>query len=187
MCRVDEGGISFASQRVIMNTIKCRVFTSLTLGFAAVLGVSAQNPPAAKSSVAVTGCVTRQQRDGSLSRKAAAPTPSPSTAPMDANNPEPLDTFVLTDAKPVKQGAASPKPTAPGVYVPDRTTYGLRGLEAQLAKHAGHRVELQGTLLPPVAAATRSSAATPAEGIDRIQVASIKMIGTDCSPAKKQD
>jgi hypothetical protein len=55
-----------------------------------------------------------------------------------------------------------------------------------LAKHVGHRVQIAGALMPPLAAKLPPKEAATAEGIRTVQVASVKMIGTDCSAAKRK-
>ena len=64
----------------------------------------------------------------------------------------------------------------------DTTAYGLRGHDAELAKHVGHRVEIGGSLMAPLAAKLPPNSASTAEGVRTVQVSSVKMVGTDCSP-----
>jgi hypothetical protein len=142
---------------------------------------SAQTPPAATPSISVTGCVAPVQRDGSTGPKAAGTQATPETAAIEANNPEPTGRYQLVDATPVgadQQPAATAKPDA---AEPKRTAYALVGQEKELAKHVGHRVQIAGALMAPPAAKLPPRAAATADGIRTVQVASVKMIGTDCS------
>jgi hypothetical protein len=147
--------------------------TATILAFAASVSLSAQTTPAPTPSVSVTGCVTEVQRDGSLATKATGPQATPETAATEANNPAPTDRYQLVDATP-----------AVGAAKPAKTTYALRGQENELAKHVGHRVEVAGALLPPLAAKLPAQAAATAEAVRTVQVKTVKMIGTDCSAAK---
>ena len=132
--------------------------------------LSAQTPPATTPSVTVTGCVSDVQRDGSLGVKATGPQATPETAATEANNPAPTDRYQLMDATPAAGGTQ-----------PAKTTYALRGQEKELAKHLGHRVEISGALLAPLAAKLPAKAAATADAIRTVQVATVKMLGTDCS------
>jgi hypothetical protein len=132
--------------------------------------LSAQTPPAPTPSVTVTGCVAEVQRDGSLGVKATGPQATPETAATEANNPTPTDRYQLLDATP-----------AAGAAQPAKTTYALRGQEKELAKHLGHRVEISGALLAPLAAKLPPKAAATADAIRTVQVTAVKMLGTDCS------
>jgi hypothetical protein len=132
--------------------------------------LSAQTPPAPNPSVTVSGCVTEVQRDGSLGLKATGPQATPETAAIEANNPAPTGRYQLVDA-----------PSAAGAAQPAKTTYALRGQEKELAKHVGHRVEISGALLAPPAAKLPAKAAATADAVRTVQVATVKMIGKDCS------
>jgi hypothetical protein len=151
--------------------------TATVFAFAASVSLSAQTTPVTGSSLTVTGCVAQVQRDGSTGAKPTGTQATPEAAPMEANNPDPTGRYQLLDATPA-QAVAPADPAAK----PARTTYGLRGQEAELAKHLGHRVQIAGTLEPPLAAKLPSKSAATAEGTRTIQVTSLKMVGTDCSP-----
>ncbi len=138
---------------------------------AASVSLSAQTTPAPAPSVTVTGCIAEVQRDGSLAAKATGPQATPETAAMEANNPNPTDRYQLLDATPGASGAQQAK-----------TTYALRGHEKELAAHVGHRVEIAGALLPSPAAKLASKAAATADAVRTVQVTTVKMVGTDCSP-----
>lgn len=137
--------------------------------------LSAQTPTAQAPSMTVAGCVSEVRRDGSLGVKATGPQATPDTAATEANNPAPTDRYQLLDATPAAAGAAQPA----------KTTYALRGLEKELAKHLGHRVEISGALMAPLASKLPPKAAATADAIRTVQVATVKMIGTDCSPRPK--
>ncbi len=149
--------------------------------------LSAQTSPAQTPPVSVTGCVAEAQRDGSLGTKATGPQATPDTATNEANNSStPTNRYQLMDAPPL---GADQKPTETGTAgtaaKPIRTTYALRGQEQELAKHLGHRVEISGSLMPPLAAKLPSKDAATAEGVRTVQVTSVKMMGTDCTAKPK--
>jgi hypothetical protein len=153
--------------------------TATLFAIVASASLSAQTPPAAQTPpITVTGCVAEAQRDGSLGTKATGPQATPETATNEANNPTPTNRYQLMDATSAAgtAGTADAKPV--------KTTYALRGHEQELAKHLGHRVEVAGSLAPSLAAKLPAKEAAAAEGVRTVQVSSLKMIGTDCSPAK---
>ena len=159
--------------------------TATLLAVAVSITLSAQTPPAPSPSVSVTGCIAQVQRDGSLGPKASGVQATPDTAANEANNPNPTDRYELLDATPVG-GEEKPAETATAgtTAKPARTTYALRGQESELAKHVGHRVQIAGGLTPPLTEKLAAKDAKAAETIRTVQVASVKMVGTDCSPAK---
>lgn len=160
--------------------MKSHVLISLVAACAP-FGVFAQAPaPAPKASIAVIGCVTPEQRDGSLGPKATGTTVTPETAPMEANNPALTGAFLLLEATPAGNAATPNQEQKP-------TSYALKGQEKELAKHRGHHVEITGALLPPIAVKLPSRSAAAAEGIRSIQVASIKMLAGSCPATKKME
>ena len=153
---------------------------------AASVSLSAQTAPAPPTpSVSVTGCVAQVQRDGSMGAKGTGTTSTPETAPADANSPDQTGRYQLLDATPLgadgKPVSAAAAAEAEKSAKPERTTYALRGQEKELAKHLGHRVEIAGSLMPPLERKLPAPAAKTAEGIRTVQVAAVKMVGTDCS------
>jgi len=135
--------------------------------------VSAQTDPVSQNTtVTVRGCVAPAQRDGSLAPKPGA-TATPDTAPMEANNPEPIDTFMLLDATRVPADSK----------VPGHTTFALTGYK-DLPKFNGARVEVAGTLKPLMVGRLPSGPASVADGVQRIQVSSIKRVAGNCSAKK---
>ena len=150
--------------------------TATLFAIVASASLSAQTPPAAQTPpITVTGCVAEAQRDGSLGTKATGPQATPETATNEANNPMPTNRYQLMDAT---SGADSADAKA------TKTTYAHRGHEQEFAKHLGHRVEVAGSLTPALASKLPAKEAAAAEGVRTVQVSSLKMIGTDCSPAK---
>ena len=123
------------------------------------------------STVTIQGCVSQVQRDGSLSPKPGA-TATPQTVSQESNNPNPTGVYQLLDAQ-----AAGDKNTRP-------TTYALTGHEAELGKLEGQRVEVAGTVVPPVGEG-RSKMAGAKDGSERIRVSSVKKIEGSCSADKK--
>lgn len=147
---------------------------------AASVSLSAQTTPAPVPSFSATGCVAEVQRDGSLGAKATGPQATPETAANEANNPSPTDRYQLVDATPAL-GAAQPAGAAQAA----KTTYALRGQEKEVAKHVGHRVQISGALLAPLAAKLPDKAKASAEAVRTVQVTTVKMVGTDCSAKPK--
>jgi len=47
--------------------------------------------------------------------------------------------------------------------------------------HVGHRVEIAGSLMAPLAAKLPAKSAATAEGVRTVEVSSVKMVGTNCS------
>lgn len=144
--------------------------TATILAFAASVSLSAQTPPPPTTAITVSGCVAEVQRDGSTGPKATGPQATPESAPFEANNPEPTNRYQLVDATMIP----TPDKAKP-------TTYALRGQENELAKHVGHRVQIAGGLMAPLASKLPSQAAATAEAVRTVQVTSVKMLGTNCS------
>lgn len=148
--------------------------TATLCAILASVSLSAQTTPAPAASLTVTGCVAEVQRDGSLGPKATGTgATTPETAATEANNPAPTDRYQLLDATPAADAGSAAKPA--------KTTYALRGQEKELANHVGHRVQIAGSLMAPLATKLPAKAAATADGTRTVQVASVKMIGTDCS------
>jgi hypothetical protein len=144
---------------------------------------SAQTPPT--ETVSVSGCVERAQRDGSLSLTAAGTTATPNTAATEGNSGVMVDAFRLTNATPIIMGAGRRAPSsARSTESSTRTAYALQGSGQELAAHVGHRVQIIGSLLPSIAD-SQTEPSTPAEGIRRVQVATIKFIDKNCSPRNR--
>lgn len=154
--------------------------TATLFAILASVSLSAQTTPATTNSLSVTGCVAEVQRDGSTGAKSTGTQATPETAAMEANNPAPTDRYQLMDANP-----ATPPVPAGTAAKPTKTTYALRGQEKELANHVGHRVQIAGALLAPLAAKLPSQTAATAEGTRTLQVTSVKMIGMDCTAAKR--
>lgn len=158
--------------------------TGTLCAIVASVSLSAQTTPAPTPPISVTGCVAQAQRDGSLAAKGTGTQATPETAAVEANNPDPTGRYQLLDATPV--GGDRQSPPATTTAKPARTSYALLGQEKELAKHVGHRVQIAGALMPPLAAKLPAKEAATAEGIRTVQVASVKMIGTDCSATKRK-
>ena len=121
------------------------------------------------STATIQGCVAQVQRDGSLAPKAGA-TATPETVSQESNNPDPTGVYQLLDAR----GATDTKPTS----------YSLSGHEAEFAKLEGQRVEVSGTVVPPLGD-NRPGHPAAGDGAQRIRVSAVKKIEGRCSAAKK--
>ena len=124
------------------------------------------------STVAIQGCVAQIQRDGTLSPKTGA-TATPNTVSQESNNPNPTGLYQLLDAQ-----ATDAKNTRP-------TTYALTGHESEFGKLEGQRVEVAGTVAPPLGDVRSGKLAGAADGSQRIRVSSVKKIEGSCSAASK--
>jgi hypothetical protein len=124
------------------------------------------------STVTIHGCVAQIQRDGSLSPKTGA-TATPEKVSEEANNPNPTGFYQLLDAR-----TTDAKDTKP-------TTYALTGHEAEFGQLEGQRVEVAGTVAPPLGDVRSGKMAGAADGAQRIRVSSVKKIEGSCSAAKK--
>jgi hypothetical protein len=129
-----------------------------------------QNLPV-NSTPTIQGCVAQVQRDGSLAPKAGA-TATPGTTAQEANNPDPTGVYQLLDARVAGDMAAKP------------TSYSLAGHEVELAKLEGQRVEVTGTVVPPLGD-NRPGRPTASDGSQRIRVSAVRKIEGQCSVAKK--
>jgi hypothetical protein len=123
------------------------------------------------STPTIQGCVAQVQRDGSLTPKAGA-TATPDTVSQEANNPDPTGVYQLLDAR--LAGATDTKPTS----------YALSGHEAEFAKLEGQRVEVGGTVVPPLGD-NRPGQPAAGDRTQRIRVSAVKKIEGRCSAAKK--
>jgi hypothetical protein len=119
--------------------------------------------------VIVSGCVAQAQRTGSLASDTPGTVPTPNTAGVEANSGEPVNAYILLDARLVAER---------GERRGSRTSYALTGHEAELATHKGHRVEIVGHLDP-----MPQVKATPVATTRRIAVDSIKMVSNQCRSA----
>jgi hypothetical protein len=136
-------------------------------------------PPSPNTTITVRGCVAPAQRDGSMEARSTGTTATPATAPDEANSGEFVNAYLLNDATLVGGGRADAAAST-GTYVSKPTTYTLQGLETELLKHKGHRVEIVGTVLQPTKSGRGPGNKATAEGIQRVKVGSVKMIGPTC-------
>jgi hypothetical protein len=106
-------------------------------------------------------------------------------APYEANSGEFVNAYLLTDATLVTGGrpagtAGTGSANTTDTYLSKPSSFTLQGLEQELAKHKGHRVEVVGTVMPPTASGKGPVTKAVAEGIQRVRISSVKMLGTDC-------
>ena len=164
--------------------MKSTALAALAVVLAVTSSASAQTqtePPATNAKVTARGCVSPAQRDGSLeARSAPTAAPTPERAPFEANSGEFVNAFLLTDATLVN--AARPTGTggnATNTYLSKPSSFTLQGLEPELEKHKGHRVEVVGTVMPPTASGKGPVTKAAAEGIQRLRISSLKMLRAD--------
>lgn len=167
--------------------MKSTALTALAVMIAVTSTASAQTePPVTSTKVTARGCISPAQRDGSLeARSAPTAAPAPDRAQFEANSGEFVNAFLLTDAtlvngaKPAGTGGTGSAKTT-DTYMSKPSSFTLQGLEPELEKHKGHRVEVVGTVMPPTAAGKGPITKAAAEGIQRLRISSVKMLGTDC-------
>ena len=136
------------------------------------------NTAAANGSVAVVGCLQRNDNSGTLGTTIPESAATPETAPTRANSGEPAPGFQLAAATPLQP---SRNPTALTVYV-------LNGSEAQLSAHLGQRVRITGTVVPNVGSSGQADRVAGTTGreqlkgdIMRIKVTAIQTVAASCS------
>jgi hypothetical protein len=139
-------------------------------------------PPATNAKITARGCVSAAQRDGSQeARSAPSASPTAEIATNEANSGEFVNAYILTNATLVNGGQTTGTAgNATNTYMSTPSSFTLQGLEQELAKHKGHRVEVVGTVMPPTASAKGPVTKAVAEGIQRLRISSVKMLGTDC-------
>jgi hypothetical protein len=134
--------------------------------------------------IVAVGCINRAAPNGSIAGTAVMPPATPETAGTLANSTESTNGFMLNGAtqpdasEEARALASSDRPsTAP------KAAYVLDGTRSELELHAGHRVEVTGTLLATTNNGGPSASASMKSNIQHIQVASIRMIATTCMMA----
>jgi hypothetical protein len=158
--------------------MKLNVVTALLLALPA--GVLAQNAASQPETIVVTGCVERAHRNGSLAGTPVGTSAvSPNTADDDANSQTPVDRYLLTGAT-VHKAAEAATGTA-GSTAANLRSFALKGHDADLREHNGHRVEITGTVSPAPKATEPPDRASLASGVEQLSVESLKMIGASCS------
>ena len=144
-----------------------------------VVALTGQTPaPESKRSIVAIGCVNRAVPTGSLAATPGVPPATPATAAALANAAEePTNAFVLNGAtapdatEETRTLVAAGRPPATGL-----TTYVLDGARQELERHAGHRVEVSGSLR---VAQEGGTAGTKTE-VKHLGVASIRMLAPEC-------
>jgi hypothetical protein len=164
-------------------------FVSLSAVVLGTAWLSAQTPQNGEK-VTVAGCLQRAERNGSIGGTIVGTSASPNTAAQEANSGALVDAYLLTEAKPVVAGVqpesgATPSSatgtTATGTSgKADITTYGLSGREDELSRHPGARLEVTGTIEPPVTSGRGTGGQTTATGAKRIKVESFKILADKC-------
>ena len=142
---------------------------------ASAAAMSAQTrTPEGNTPIVVEGCLQNADKSGSLGGTPVGTTATPGNAGDIANNQELPSLFILTGARPVGEQSASGG-VAVGTAGTARTrnadgsvtsetraseppkTYALVGNQNEFAVHNGHRVEVTGTLAPPLPEGARTS------------------------------
>jgi hypothetical protein len=160
--------------------MKLNVVTALLVALPAV--VFAQEPASQPDKIVVTGCVERAHKNGSLAGSPVGTSSvSPNTADDDANSQRPVDRYLLTGATVRKSGEAATGTAGASTTSSNLRSYALKGHDAELREHDGHRVEITGTVSPAPKATLPPDRASLASGVEQLTVESLKMVGASCS------
>jgi hypothetical protein len=172
----------------------------MKLSFVTVLAFSlgttliAAQAPQAGEKVTVAGCLQRAQRNGSVGGTVVGTSASPNTADDEANSGAMVDAYLLSEATPVVAGIAQPPTTgstadqanghgttATGTSgKSDITSFGLSGRETELERHQGARLQVTGTIMPPLSSGRGTGGSATASGVKRIKVESFKILAEKC-------
>jgi hypothetical protein len=128
----------------------------------------------------VVGCVQRTEHSGTLGTTIPERAATPENAGVLANSGEPAPGFVLADA--AVDFSAGLKPGA-RMDLPKR--YVLVGDDTDLAKHEGHRVRVNGKIVPSTKPADKPVGTSGSTQIrsetQRLKVTSVEVIPGSCS------
>lgn len=128
----------------------------------------------------VVGCVQRTEHSGTLGTTIPERAATPENAGVLANSGEPAPGFVLADA--AVDFSAGLKPGA-RMDLPKR--YVLVGDDTDLAKHEGHRVRVNGKIVPSTKPADKPVGTSGSNQIrsetQRLKVTSVEVIPGSCS------
>jgi hypothetical protein len=172
-----------------MTRFTCAVLAGIT---ASALSIAAQTPqPGAStpgSTVTVTGCVEQAVADGSIGGTPLGTSVTPANAGAVANAQPPVDGYLLTGARPANSAPVGTSGASAATAARENeaskeklTTYALEGNRNELASHKGHRVEITGSLAPPVSSGTNAPASKEFQtGVQRLRVQAIKMTSESC-------
>jgi hypothetical protein len=156
---------------------------------------SQSSSTADKNAITVTGCLERASQSGMTGTSGTAGTSGSTATSSSASG------WVLSNAKPAGSsgssspyGSSSPSSTTgtsgSTVSGSSGTSYFLDGSDTELSRHAGHEIEVIGTLESSSSSTGASSASstTPSTsssttGQQRLRVTSVKMISSTC-PSK---
>jgi hypothetical protein len=175
-----------------MSRISCAVLGCVALSTATIGAQTQAVPPtpsagASGAAVRVVGCVENAVADGSLGGTPLGTSATPANAGAVANAQPRIDGFLLTGARPAEaapvgtSGAADAAARGHDAAKDELKTYALEGNREELAAHKGHRVEVSGTLAPPVSSGANAPASREFQtGVQRLRVQAIKMLAESC-------
>jgi hypothetical protein len=161
--------------------MKLNVVTALLVALPSV--VFAQDSASQQDKkIVVTGCVERAHRNGSLAGTPVGTSAvSPNTADDDANSQAPVDRYLLTGATVRPSTEAATGTAGASSTSSNLRSYALKGHDAELREHNGHRVEITGTVSPAPKATLPPDRASLASGVEQLTIESLKMVGASCS------
>ena len=175
-----------------------RISTILAIGFGCVAVVAAQTPQpspqtsakaSSDSTITLTGCLQRGDQAGAVGTTGTAG--APSRTQSEAGNSA---QFILTNAKSASSTESNRPAGAPPTSSATAGTAGTSGAryvlepgssQSDLTTNVGKRVEVTGTIDTSTPSATATSAAGTASASasagPKFKVASVRVIGSDCS------
>jgi hypothetical protein len=166
----------------------CMVASTLALGAQTRSVPPTPGSGAPGSTITVVGCIENAVADGSIGGTPLGTSATPANAGTVANAQPPVDGYLLTGARPAAPSAvgttgaagAAPADSKEGSKE-ELKTYALDGDRNELAAHKGHRVEITGTLAPPVSSGANAPASREFQtGVQRLRVQAIKTTADSC-------
>jgi hypothetical protein len=192
--------LQWVAEEVVMVRMSSLAIAAVVLS-AAALAAQVQTPAPtvdpASPAITVVGCVQEAVADGSLGGTPLGTSATPADAGVVANAQPPVGGFLLTGARPAGRSAATtpadraatPTGTA-GTKAAEPSskdelkTYALEGNANEFATHKGRRVEITGTLAPPVSSGRNRPAGAGADpfqtGVQRLQVQTLMVVSQTC-------
>ena len=174
--------------RLSCAVLGCVAVSTLTIGAQTQPVTPAPAAGAAGSTITVVGCVQNAVADGSVAGTPLGTSATPANAGAVANAQPPIDGYLLTGARPAAAAPVGTSGASAAATANDKETskdalktYALDGNRDELAAHKGHRVEISGTLAPPVSSGANAPANREFQtGVQRLRVQAIKMTAESC-------
>ena len=174
--------------RLSCAVLGCVAVSTLTIGAQTQPVTPAPAAGAPGSTITVVGCVQNAVADGSVAGTPLGTSATPANAGAVANAQPPVDGYLLTGARPADAAPVGTSGASAAATANDKETskdalktYALEGNRDEFAAHKGHRVEISGTLAPPVSSGANAPANREFQtGVQRLRVQAIKMTAESC-------